>query len=172
MLCFEGFRCHILQPTARISLRHNYTTHMTLATLTLTRSVARVVRARTATASERRSPLAPTSDATLLISGPLAKPLCPHHLSLTRCHRQRRRRYGRGLIAAAWTSKRNSVDVVVAWFVHSGPLTSNSGLLLLLATPRATPECTGNWAELLPASAQAVFDEPSKIVQEMRCTPT
>ena len=101
LLCFEGFRCHILQPTARISLRHNYTTHMTLATLTLTRSVARVVRARTATASERRSPLAPTSDATLLISGPLAKPLCPHHLSLTRCHRQRRRRYGRGLIAAA-----------------------------------------------------------------------
>ena len=59
-----------------------------------------------------------------------------------------------------------------AWFVHSGPLTSNSGLLLLLATPRATPDCTGHWAELLPGSAQAVFDEPSKIVQEMRCTPT
>ena len=59
-----------------------------------------------------------------------------------------------------------------AWFVQSRPLTSNIGLLLLLPTPRATPECTGHWAELLPAGAQALFDEPSKIVQEMRCTPT
>ena len=66
---------------SNFSPSHTYTTHMTLATLTLTRSVARIVRARTATASVRRSPLAPTSDATPLISGPLAKPLCPHHLS-------------------------------------------------------------------------------------------
>ena len=83
------------------------------------------------------------------------------------------RRAVAGALRTVWTSKRLfSFDVVVAWFVHSGPLTSNSGLLLLLATPRATPDCTGHRAELLPGSAQAVFDEPSKIVQEMRCTPT
>ena len=50
------------------------------------------------------------------------------------------RRAVAGALRTVWTSKRNSVDVVVAWFVHSGPLTSNSGLLLLLATPRATPD--------------------------------
>ena len=82
------------------------------------------------------------------------------------------RRAVAGALRTVWTSKRNSLDVVVAWLVHSGPLTSNSGLLLLLAAPRATPDCTGHRAELLPGSAQAVFDEPSKIVQEMRCTPT
>ena len=52
------------------------------------------------------------------------------------------RRAVAGALRTVWTSKRNSVDVVVAWFVHSGPLTSNSGLLLLLATPRATPDCS------------------------------
>ena len=57
-----------------------------------------------------------------------------------------------------------------AWFVHSEPMTSDSGLLPLLPTPRATPDCTGYRTELLPANAQALIDKPSNIMHDMQCT--
>ena len=71
------------------------------------------------------------------------------------------RRAVAGALRTVCKSKRKRVlGRPPAWFVHSRPFTSNSGLLLLLPTPRVTPDCTGHWAELLPASAQALFDEP------------